>query len=108
MINWLAYRNRHPMVYWLGAAVIGLAGAFFAINALTALYSVITGNVSSLLWVFLFVCFIHDSFTSFRKQIHVNRQTTLRNNWGWLADVRLRACQIKSNESDHLKENIIK
>jgi hypothetical protein len=58
-----------------------------------------TNDCGAGVWVCLFVCFIHDSFTSFRKQIHVNRQTTLRNNWGWLADVRLRACQIKSNES---------
>ena len=70
MINWLAYRNRHPMVYWLGAAVIGLAGAFFAINALTALYSVITGNVSSLLWVFLFVWAMFGSFRRSLSHFH--------------------------------------
>ena len=70
MINWLAYRNRHPMVYWLGAAVIGLAGAFFAINALTALYSVITGNVSSLLWVFLFTWAMFGSFRRSLSHFH--------------------------------------
>jgi hypothetical protein len=66
MINWLAYRNRHPMVYWLGAAVIGLAGAFFGINALFALYGLLTGSVSSLLWLFLFVWAM---FGSFRRSI---------------------------------------
>jgi hypothetical protein len=70
MINWLAYRNRHPMVYWFGAAVIGLAGAFFAINALFALYSVITGNISSLLWVFLFVWAMFGSFRRSLSHFH--------------------------------------
>jgi hypothetical protein len=70
MINWLAYRNRHPMVYWIGAGVIGLAGAFFGINALWALYSLITGSVSSLLWLLLFVWAMFGSFRRSLSHFH--------------------------------------
>tara|TARA_B110000967_G_scaffold173296_1_gene184844 strand:+ start:41 stop:664 length:624 start_codon:yes stop_codon:yes gene_type:complete len=70
MINWLAYRNRHPMVYWVGAAVIGLAGAFFAINAIIALITLLTGSVSSLLWVFLFVWAMFGSFRRSLSHFH--------------------------------------
>ena len=51
---WLAYRRRSPIAYWPGAAVIGLAGAFFGINALVSLYGFMTGGMSYLLWIFLF------------------------------------------------------
>jgi hypothetical protein len=70
MINWLAYRNRHPMVYWIGAGVIGLAGTFFGINALWALYSLITGSVSSLLWLLLFVWAMFGSFRRSLSHFH--------------------------------------
>jgi hypothetical protein len=51
---WLAYRRRSPIAYWPGAAVIGLAGGFFGINALVSLYGFMTGGMSYLLWIFLF------------------------------------------------------
>ena len=70
MINWLAYRNRHPKVYWIGAGVIGLAGTFFGINALWALYSLITGSVSSLLWLLLFVWAMFGSFRRSLSHFH--------------------------------------
>ena len=70
MINWLAYRNRHPMVYWIGAGVIGLAGTFFGINALWELYSLITGSVSSLLWLLLFVWAMFGSFRRSLSHFH--------------------------------------
>ena len=72
MINWLAYRNRHPMVYWSGAGVIGLAGVFFAINALYALYSIITAGIAmiSLLMLFLFVWAMFGSFRRSLSHFH--------------------------------------
>jgi len=72
MINWLAYRNRHPMVYWLGAAVIGLAGVFFAINVLYALYSFISLGFSmpSILMLFLFVWAMFGSFRRSLSHFH--------------------------------------
>ena len=51
---WFGYRRRASSAYWPGAAVIGLAGAFFGINALMSLYGVLTGDMSYLLWMFLF------------------------------------------------------
>ena len=50
----LAYRRRSSVAYWPGAAIIGLAGGFFGINALMSLYGFITGSMSFLLWIFLF------------------------------------------------------
>tara|TARA_B110001452_G_scaffold261436_1_gene260224 strand:- start:302 stop:925 length:624 start_codon:yes stop_codon:yes gene_type:complete len=70
MINWLAYRNRHPMVYWLGAAVIALAGAFFAINAIFALYGLLTGSLYSILWLFLFSWAMFGSFRRSLSHLH--------------------------------------
>ena len=70
MINWLAYRNRHPMVYWLGAAVIGLAGLFFAVRGLVYLYLLLTGDVSYLLWVFLFTWAMFGSFRRSLSHFH--------------------------------------
>ena len=37
LVNFLAYRNRNPLVYWVGGVIIGLAGAVFAILALAYL-----------------------------------------------------------------------
>tara|TARA_B110000305_G_scaffold36177_1_gene36227 strand:+ start:1450 stop:2073 length:624 start_codon:yes stop_codon:yes gene_type:complete len=70
VINWLAYRNKHPLVYWLGAGVIGLAGAFFAINALAALYGFFTGDSMSLIFVFLFSWAMFGSFRRALSHFH--------------------------------------
>ena len=70
MINWLAYRNKHPLVYWPGAAVIGIAGLFFALNALFSLYSVATGSISAFLWVFLFSWAMLGSFRRSLSHFH--------------------------------------
>ena len=70
MINWLAYRNKHPLVYWLGAAVIGMAGLFFAINALFSLYSFFSGDAFSLLFVFLFTWAMLGSFRRALSHFH--------------------------------------
>ena len=76
MINWLAYRNQHPLVYWLGAAVIGLAGLFFALNALVSLYVVYTGNISSLLLVFLYSWAMLGSFRRSLSHFHPGYKNT--------------------------------
>ena len=70
MINWLAYRNKHPLVYWLGSAVIGLAGLFFALNALFSLYAFFVGDVISLLFVFLFSWAMFGSFRRSLSHFH--------------------------------------
>lgn len=49
MVNFLAYRNRHPLVYWVGGAIIGLAGLLFGFLALLSLMN------GGLLMTFLFV-----------------------------------------------------
>ena len=70
MMNWLAYRNRHPMVYWLGAVVIGLAGIFFALSAFIFLFLLLTGNMSALLMLFLFVWAMFGSFRRSLSHFH--------------------------------------
>jgi hypothetical protein len=62
----LAYRRRSPVAYWPGAAIIGLAGGFFGINALVSLYGFIMGDMSFLLWMFLFTW---ATFGSARRSI---------------------------------------
>ena len=70
IIVWLAYRARNPKAYWLGCAVIGVAGVFFGLNALYSLYGVLTGNVMFLLWVFLFTWAMFGSFRRSMSHFH--------------------------------------
>mgnify|MGYP001989919737 FL=1 len=70
IVVWLAYRARNPKAYWVGCAVIGIAGLFFGFNALYSLVGVITGDAVFLLWVFLFSWAMFGSFRRSMSHFH--------------------------------------
>lgn len=65
LVNFLAYRNRNPMAYWLGGIIIGTAGLLFGFLALMNLLS------GGLLLTFLFVWAMFGSGRRALSHFHI-------------------------------------
>ena len=65
LLIWNSYKKCSSWAYWPGSILIGLAGLFFAINAIDSLILVLTGNMGALLFLFLIGWATFGSFRRF-------------------------------------------
>ena len=84
-MNWLAYRRKSSIAYWIAPCIIALAALFFLFEALTMLY------IGSYLWAFLMIWACFGSVRRVTTHFHSGYRNAYHNTIEIIPDVPLEA-----------------
>ena len=84
-MNWLAYRRKSSIAYWIAPCIIGLAALFFLFEALSMLY------IGSYLWAFLMIWACFGSVRRVTTHFHSGYRNAYHNTIEIIPDIPLEA-----------------